>query len=170
MGETIAAVISPTTIKIAPAIPESVSEYPYGLRIWVTRDETLLKNPTYTANGTRINQNSSVPSNCLVAGINGVRGLADEALGGVGGAAGIKNDGIDATLDYTANCQLKVVSLRDCWQLTMMEMYRTILGISEGFVAHSESTNWPIAAPKGLAKLARAVALVRPLSENHRSL
>lgn len=101
MGDIIAAATSPTTIRIAPAIPESVSEYPYGLRIWVTRDETLLKNPTYTANGTRINQNSSVPNNCLVAGINGVRGMADEALGGVGGAAGRKKDGIDATLDYT---------------------------------------------------------------------
>jgi len=52
----------------------------------------------------------------------------------------------------------------------MIEMYRTIFGISEGLVAHSESTNCPIAAPRGLAKLARAVALVRPLSENHRSL
>lgn len=52
----------------------------------------------------------------------------------------------------------------------MIEMYRTMSGISDGFVTHSESTNCPIAAPRGLAKLARAVALVRPLSENHRSL
>jgi hypothetical protein len=52
----------------------------------------------------------------------------------------------------------------------MTEMYKTILGISDGFVAHSESTNCPIAAPSGFAKLASAVALVRPLSENHRSL
>lgn len=54
--------------------------------------------------------------------------------------------------------------------LTITEMYKTILGISDGFVAHSESTNCPIAAPNGFAKLASAVALVRPLSENHRSL
>ena len=53
---------------------------------------------------------------------------------------------------------------------TMIEMYRTMFGISDGLVAHSESTNCPNAAPRGLAKLARAVALVRPLSENHRSL
>lgn len=53
---------------------------------------------------------------------------------------------------------------------TMMEMYRTMFGISDGFVVHSESTNCPMAAPSGLAKLARAVALVRPLSENQRSL
>lgn len=52
----------------------------------------------------------------------------------------------------------------------MMDMYRTIFGMSDGFVAHIESTNWPIAAPSGLAKLASAVALVRPLSENQRSL
>lgn len=64
--------------------------------------------------------------------------------------------------------QLRVVERR--LQLTMMEMYRTILGISDGLVAHSEPTNWPIAAPNGLARLATAVALVRPLSENHRSL
>jgi hypothetical protein len=48
----------------------------------------------------RISQNSTVPSSCRVAGINGVRGIADDALGGVGGAAGRKNDGIDATEDY----------------------------------------------------------------------
>lgn len=54
--------------------------------------------------------------------------------------------------------------------LTMMEMYRTMFGMSAGFVAHSESATCPIAAPSGLAKLARAVALVRPLSENQTSL
>jgi hypothetical protein len=37
----------------------------------------------------------------LVAGIKGVCGIADDALGGVGGAEGRKKDGIDATLDYT---------------------------------------------------------------------
>lgn len=52
----------------------------------------------------------------------------------------------------------------------MIEMYRTILGISEGFDAHSESTSWPRAAPSGFARLATAVALVRPLSENQSSL
>lgn len=99
IGEIIAAATKPTTIRIPPAIPDSVSEKPYGVRIWVIRDETLLKNPTYTANGIRTSQNSSVPSSCRVAGINGVRGIADEALGGVGGAAGRKKDGMDATLD-----------------------------------------------------------------------
>lgn len=53
---------------------------------------------------------------------------------------------------------------------TMIEMYRTIFGISEGFDAHSESINWPRAAPSGFARLATAVALVRPLSENQSSL
>jgi hypothetical protein len=53
---------------------------------------------------------------------------------------------------------------------TMIEMYRTIFGISEGFDAHSESTSWPRAAPSGFARLATAVALVRPLSENQSSL
>lgn len=47
-----------------------------------------------------MSQNSSVPSSCRVAGISGVRGIADEALGGVGGSAGRKKDGMDATLDY----------------------------------------------------------------------
>lgn len=46
--------------------------------------------------------------------------------------------------------------------LTMMVMYSTILGISEGLVAHSPSISWPRAAPSGFARLATAVALVRP--------
>lgn len=53
---------------------------------------------------------------------------------------------------------------------TMIEMYRTIFGIPEGFDAHSESISWPRAAPSGFARLATAVALVRPLSENQSSL
>lgn len=57
-----------------------------------------------------------------------------------------------------------------CMALTMMEMYRTMSGISEGFVAHSESISWPSAAPSGFARLATAVALVRPRSENQSSL
>lgn len=52
----------------------------------------------------------------------------------------------------------------------MIEMYRTIFGIPEGFDAHSESISWPRAAPSGFARLATAVALVRPLSENQSSL
>lgn len=54
--------------------------------------------------------------------------------------------------------------------LTMTEIYNTMFGISDGFVAHAESINCPSAAPKGFARLASAVALVRPRSENHRSL
>lgn len=97
----------------------------------------------------------------------GVCGIAEDALGGVGGEAGRKNDGMAATLDCV--CQLG----RQVWGLTghtMMDMYRTMFGISEGLVAHSESTSWPIAAPSGFARLATAVALVRPRSENQRSL
>lgn len=81
-------------------MPASVSEKPYGSRIWFSSEETLLKNPTYTAKGMIISQNSTVPNSCRVAGIRGVRGRADDALGGVGGAAGRKNDGIAATEDY----------------------------------------------------------------------
>lgn len=44
------------------------------------------------------------------------------------------------------------------------------MGISDGFVVHSESISCPSAAPNGFARLATAVALVRPLSENQRSL
>jgi hypothetical protein len=46
MGDIIAAEIRPTTMRIAPAMPASVSEKPYGLRIWFRREETLLKKPT----------------------------------------------------------------------------------------------------------------------------
>lgn len=52
----------------------------------------------------------------------------------------------------------------------MTEMYRTMSGISLASSAQNESTSWPSAAPNGLASVARAVALVRPRSENHRSL
>ena len=54
--------------------------------------------------------------------------------------------------------------------LTMTEIHRTISGTSLGFVAQKESISWPRAAPNGLANVATAVALVRPWSENHRSL
>lgn len=121
-----------------------------------------------------MSQNSTVPSSCRVAGISGVRGMADDALGGVGGAAGRKNDGIAATEDYMTKGRHGQFQVFTCFsgmrQLTMTEMYRTIFGMSEGFDAHSESINCPNAAPNGFAKLATAVALVLPLSENQRSL
>lgn len=94
-------------MRIAPAIPASVSENSYGPRIWFRSDETLLKNPTYTAKGIKISQNSRVPRSCRVAGINSVRGMAEEALGGVGGADGRKNDGSDATVDYPGNTTVR---------------------------------------------------------------
>lgn len=59
---------------------------------------------------------------------------------------------------------------REVKPLTIMEIYRTMFGTSAGLVAHVESINWPNAAPNGLARLASAVALVRPRSENHWSL
>lgn len=46
-----------------------------------------------------MSQNSRVPSSWRVAGMSGVRGTADEALGGVGGFAGRKKAGSDATVD-----------------------------------------------------------------------
>lgn len=86
-------------MRIAPAMPASVSLKSYGLRIWLRRDETLLKKPTYTEKGIRICQNSQVVISWRVAVPRGVWGIADEALGGVGGADGRKNDGMAATLD-----------------------------------------------------------------------
>ena len=53
---------------------------------------------------------------------------------------------------------------------TMMDMYRTMSGTSLGLVAQEESTSCPKAAPNGLASVATAVTLMRPRSENHRSL
>lgn len=46
-----------------------------------------------------MSQNSSVLRSCVVAEISGVLGVADDALGGVGGWEGMKKDGIEATLD-----------------------------------------------------------------------
>lgn len=55
----------------------------------------------------------------------------------------MKNDGIDATV-------------------AMIDMYRTISGTCLGVVAQNESSNCPKAAPNGLARVATAVALMRP--------
>lgn len=52
----------------------------------------------------------------------------------------------------------------------MTEIYRTMFGTSLGLVAQKESISSPNAAPNGLARVATAVALVRPWSENQRSL
>lgn len=52
----------------------------------------------------------------------------------------------------------------------MIEMYKTMSGTSCGLLAQNELINWPSAAPSGLANVATAVALVRPRSENQRSL
>lgn len=70
-----------------------------------------------------------------------------EAEGGVGGFAGMKNDGIQATL-------------------AMIAVYRTQLGTSDGDVAQNGEINWPKAAPKGFASDATAVADVRPAGLN----
>lgn len=88
----------------------------------------------------------------------------------------MKNDGRQATVDciirksdqYSINEPVR--KHNEGGNRTMMEIYRTILGISPGFVVHAESTSSPIAAPSGFAKVANAVALVRPFSENHKSL
>lgn len=45
---------------------------------------------------------------------------------------------------------------------TMIDMYRTISGTCLGVVAQNESSNCPKAAPNGLARVATAVALMRP--------
>lgn len=55
-------------------------------------------------------------------------------------------------------------------KLTMIATYRTMLGISLSFVASNGPINCPSAPPSGFARLATAVALVRPRSENQISL
>ena len=69
---------------------------------------------------------------------------------GVGGARGMKNEGMVATED-------------------IMAMYNVISGISEGAVARNGLISCPKAPPNGLAKLANAVAETRPRGVNHRS-
>ena len=75
----------------------------------------------------------------------------EPADGGVGGLAGIKNDGRQAMED-------------------IMLMYKTIFGISEGLVAQNGDMSCPRAAPNGLDRDASAVAVVRPDVENQRLL
>lgn len=45
-GEAMAAATRPTRMSRAPAMPDSVSEKPYGVRIWVRREARELKRPT----------------------------------------------------------------------------------------------------------------------------
>lgn len=92
-------------------------------------------------------------------------------LAGVGGRAGTKKAGIDATVDCIRYLSLDTRTLYfiRC-KLTIMEIYRTKFGISDGSVAITESTIWPTAPPSGLASEIKAVADVRWRSENQRSL
>ena len=46
MGEMMAELIRPTTMRMPPAMPASVSLKSYGERIWLSSEETLLKKPT----------------------------------------------------------------------------------------------------------------------------
>jgi hypothetical protein len=99
--------------------------------------------------------------------------MADDALGGVGGLAGMKNDGRQAALDWNRQVSFggeTLVKSRADVIRTIMAIYRTMLGTSPGSRTKNESTSWPSAAPSGLANVANAVALVRPLAENQRSL
>lgn len=52
----------------------------------------------------------------------------------------------------------------------MMATYRIMLGMSDGVETHRGEMSWPKAAPKGLARDATAVAVVRPLELNQRLL
>ncbi len=51
----------------------------------------------------------------------------------------------------------------------MMEMYNTMLGMSEAFETQNGSINWAKAPPNGFAKLITAVAATLPVFVNHRS-
>lgn len=73
----------------------------------------------------------------------------EEGQTGVGGLAGMKNEGTEATVE-------------------MMATISVILGISEGLVARKGSMSWPSAPPKGFARDATAVAEMRPAGVNQR--
>lgn len=51
----------------------------------------------------------------------------------------------------------------------MIATYKTALGTSLAENTQNGIINWPIAAPKGLARLIRAVAATRPRLVNHKS-
>ena len=74
---------------------------------------------------------------------------------------------------HRCNRSLDLISLLSAYandsDLTMTEMYSTIVGISDGRLASSGPTNCATAPPKGFARLITAVAATRPLFENHRS-
>jgi hypothetical protein len=51
-----------------------------------------------------MSQNSRVRNKISGLRVNGVRSTSEAALGGVGGAAGMKKDGMLATLDWIKDC------------------------------------------------------------------
>lgn len=79
-----------------------------------------------------------------------VCGNEEDALAGVGGALGMKNEGMAATLDKIA-------------------VKSTMFGTSAALLTKNGFTSCPSAPPSGFARLAAAVAEMRPASVNQRS-
>jgi hypothetical protein len=103
----------------------------------------------------------------LSEGISGCFGVVPEAEDGVGGAAGMKKEGIAAIEDYIRS----VIEgrIRNDRQRTIIAIYSTMLGISLGPLSQNGSINCARAPPNGLAKLIIAVAATLPLFVNHKS-
>lgn len=102
-------------------------------------------------------QNSRLENNvrrsCLMdfaRGCSAASRASTLGAGGVGGRAGMKNEGIVAAV-------------------AMMLTQRIEDGTSEGLDTQKGVISWPNAAPKGLAREATAVAAVRPLGLNQTS-
>ena len=93
-----------------------------------------------------------------------------DADGGVGGAAGMKKDGMQVTV--ACGLLVRMTRQREFQEagLTMIDIYKTMFGISEGLVAKAGSTRPAKTPPNGFAREATAVALTRPRSLNHTSL
>jgi hypothetical protein len=95
----------------------------------------------------------------------GVLDSPDDAVGGVGGAAGIKSDGMHATVDMTDMMRT----------MFGMEPRKGLMSCASCSSLASSSSNRcmkgrPTAPPNGFAKLANAVAPTLPPSVNHISL
>jgi hypothetical protein len=63
-------------------------------------DESALKKPTYTLNGTKMSQNEEFDARARTLLRSGVLGIDEEAEGAVGGFADMKKDGTAAIEDY----------------------------------------------------------------------
>lgn len=123
IGDITAAPAKPAKIRAAPAMPDSSSEKPCGSNTELMTDEKALKRPTYTEKAHHITQNSKDFERIFKDCTSGSFSCATMGVGGVGGRAGMKNDGAASIVDCFKHVSQQCHMALDRWnsRLTMIE-------------------------------------------------